>query len=152
MPHLQRGASARMGRSVGILRRQPRRLRRQPRRENAVQTGGEEMQELWHMSRTHCWCQQTNPGYLHQWKDKFGRGQVRVQYFAFAVSAISCPGALKWGRWSPRLSTWWPSRWYRWDDQGWIDCISDIRELFAMLTRPKEARVDPKIRLRASLS
>ena len=83
MPHLQRGPSARMGRSVGLLCRKPRRLRWQPGRENALQAGGEEMQELWHLSRTHCGCQQTNLGYLHQWKDEFSRGQVRVETLGF---------------------------------------------------------------------
>ena len=86
MPHLQRGPSARMGRSVGLLCGKPRRLRWQPGRENALQAGGEEMQELWHLSRTHCGCQQTNLGYLHQWKDEFSRGQVRVETFVFFLS------------------------------------------------------------------
>ena len=37
--------------------------------------------------------------------------------------------------------------------QGWIDCDlrSDDRALFAMLTRQKEERVDPKTRPRALL-
>ena len=69
LPHLQRGPRARLGRGMGVLRGKPRRLRGQLGRENALQARGEEMQELWHLSRTHCGCQQTNLGYLHQWKN-----------------------------------------------------------------------------------
>ena len=56
LPHLQRGPRARLGRGVGVLRGKPRRFRGQLGRENALQARGEEMQELWHLSRRHCWC------------------------------------------------------------------------------------------------
>ena len=77
MPDMQRGPCARMGRSLGFLCRKPRGLQGRLRREDALQTGGEEMQELWHVSRKHCWCQQTNLEHFHQWQDKFSRRQVK---------------------------------------------------------------------------
>ena len=102
MPHVQRGPRARLGRSLGVLRRQPRGSdllvldtmiirdtwstwqsegrRWQLGRQDALPVGWEEMQELWNVSDEHCRSQQTDLESLHQWQEEPRRRKVRIQW------------------------------------------------------------------------
>ena len=101
MPHVQRGPRARLGRSLGVLRRQPwgsdlhvedmiirdtwstwqsEGYRWQLGRQDALPVGWEEMQELWNVSDEHCRSQQTDLESLHQWQEESRRRKVRIQW------------------------------------------------------------------------